>query len=203
MSKSAAVRKPATERRAETLKAADAEFAANGLAGRSLEAIAARVGVSHLRIVQMFGSKRSLFLEVVHAAFAAAESTLIGLCDTCRRLLRSEHTIGLVMLHGYDAAADEAVREAVKRRQLRLQEASTRLTGADAMPARTFFATGLVITVSTLLELPGQQGDAEWAAWILQLAAPPDGAMWDMCGSRPLTATALRGAGAACPAPYG
>jgi hypothetical protein len=69
VSESARVRNPASERRAEIMRAADAEFAANGLAGTRLEAIAARVGVSRPRIVQMFGSKRSLFLQVVHAAY--------------------------------------------------------------------------------------------------------------------------------------
>ncbi|MFF0008719.1 TetR/AcrR family transcriptional regulator [Streptomyces tibetensis] len=181
MSEAARVRKPASERRAEILKAADAEFAANGLAGARLEAIAARVGVSHPRIVQMFGSKRSLFLEVVHAAFdriegsfADAEHTLVGLGDAYRRLLHDEHTVGLVMLQSYAAAADETVREAVRERQLRLQDAISRLTGADAMQVRTFFATGLVLTVSTLLELPGRQDDIAWGIWALRLAAPAD-----------------------------
>lgn len=180
MSESARVRKPASERRAEIMKAADAEFAANGLAGTRLEAIAARVGVSHPRIVQMFGSKRSLFLEVVHAAFdriesafTEAEPTLIGLGDAYRRLLQGEHTVGLVMLQAYAAAADETVREEVRRRQLELQASIARLTGADALQVRTFFATGLIITVSTLLELPEQRADAAWSAWILELAAPP------------------------------
>lgn len=182
MSEPTRVRKPATERRAEILKAADAEFAANGLAGARLEAIAARVGISHPRVVQMFGSKRSLFLDVMHAAFDRieatfddAEPTLIGLGDAYRRLLlQNEHTVGLVMLQGYAAAADETVREAVRQRQLELQEAIARLTGADAMQVRTFFATGLVFTVSTLLELPERRADAAWGSWILQLAARPD-----------------------------
>ncbi|MEH0419774.1 TetR/AcrR family transcriptional regulator [Streptomyces sp. B21-083] len=180
MSRPVAVRKPASERRAEIMRAADAEFAANGLAGTRLEAIAARVGVSHPRIVQMFGSKRSLFLDVTHAAFdqieaafADAEPSLTGLGDAYRSLLQREPTIGLVMLQGYAAAADEPVREAVRERQLRLQEAIAGLTGADAMQVRTFFATGLVFTVSTLLELPDQRADAEWGAWLLRLAAPP------------------------------
>lgn len=162
--------------------AAEAEFAAKGFAGSRLEAIAVPVGISHPRIVQMFGTKRRLFLDVVHAvfdrieaAFTAAEPTLTGLGDAYRGLLHSEPTTGLVLLQGYAATADETVREEVKQRQLQLQEAITRLTGADAMQVRTFFATGLVFTVSTLLELPERHADAEWGAWILKLAAPPDG----------------------------
>ncbi|WP_212747276.1 hypothetical protein [Streptomyces montanus] len=62
----------------------------------------------------------------------------------------------------------------MRQRQLQLQATIGRLTGADAMQVRTFFATGLIFTVSTLLELPERRADAAWGAWILQLAAPPD-----------------------------
>jgi AcrR family transcriptional regulator len=174
------VRKPAAERRVEIMRAADVEFAAHGLEGTRLEAIAERVGVSHPRVVQMFGSKRSLFLAVVHAAFdrieatfADTERTLIGLGDAYRRLLQSERTVGLVMLQGYAAAADETVREVVRQRQLGLQETITGLTGADTMQVRTFLATGLVLTVSTVLELPERRADMAWGEWALRLVAPP------------------------------
>lgn len=182
MSPDAITRKPAAVRRAEIIKAADAEFAMNGLAGARLEAIGARAGVSHPRIVQMFGSKRELFLAVVHAAFdrieAAfedAEPTLPMLGDAYGRLLQAEPTVGLIVLHGYAAAADEAVREAVRRRHLALQESVVRLAGCDALQVRTFFATGLILTVSTMLDLPEQRADVAWSAWILDLAAPPGG----------------------------
>lgn len=180
MNADAAARKPAAVRRAEIIRAADTEFAANGLAGARLEAIGARAGISHPRIVQMFGSKRDLFLEVVHAAFDRIETTfenadhtLPALGAAYGRLLQNERTVGLVVLHGYAAAADETVREAVRRRHLGLQRLVARLTGGDALQVRTFFATGLIVTVSTLLDLPEQRADAAWSAWILDLAAPP------------------------------
>jgi hypothetical protein len=44
------------------------------------------------------------------------------------------------------------------------------MTGADAMQVRTFFATGLIMTVSMVLDLPDQHADAVWSAWILGLA---------------------------------
>ncbi|NUO43843.1 MAG: TetR family transcriptional regulator [Streptomyces sp.] len=180
MTGSVAPRKPAAQRRAEILEAAAAEFAAKGLAGARLEAIAARVGVSHPRVVQMSGSKRNLFLEVVHAAFDRieatfenAEPTLVALGDAYGRLLRSHRTVGLVVMQGYAAAADESVREAVGRRHLRLQHLVARLSGADMLQVRTFFATGLVLTVTLLLELPDVRADTAWSAWILGLTAPP------------------------------
>jgi AcrR family transcriptional regulator len=174
---SAGVRKPAAQRRAEILRAAEGEFASTGLAGTRLEAIAAEVGVSHPRVVQMFGTKHSLFLEVIHAvfdrveaAFAAAEPTLAGLGDAYRKLLRGESAIGLVMLQGYAAAADEAVRAAVRQRQIGLERVIADRTGADDLRVRTFFAAGLALTVSAVLELSDGRADTAWGAWILDVA---------------------------------
>ncbi|MDX2546810.1 TetR/AcrR family transcriptional regulator [Streptomyces sp. WI04-05B] len=167
-------RKPAAVRRAEIMEAADAEFAQKGLSGAGIEAIAARVGISHPRIVQMFGSKRELFLQVVHAAydrieavFEGAEPTLGALGDAYRRLLESRPTVGLALLQAYAASGDAVVQESVRRRQLDLQQAITRVTGADPMQVRSFFATGLILTVSTVLDLPGRRADMEWCAWII------------------------------------
>ncbi|MGB0094754.1 MAG: hypothetical protein WBP81_19750, partial [Solirubrobacteraceae bacterium] len=53
-----------------------------------------------------------------------------------------------------------------------LQRTVAQLTGADALQVRTFFATGLVITVSTALALPGRRTDATWGARLLELVDP-------------------------------
>jgi AcrR family transcriptional regulator len=176
------VRKPASVRRLEILEAAAIEFAETGLAGTGLEVIAARAGISHPRIVQMFGSKRALFVEVVEAIFERVtaafvdatdrESTLVSLGDAYRRLLQRDRTVALVVLQGYAAAGDEAVRAAVACRYLALQHTVGELTGADALQIRTFFATGLVVTISTALALPGKRTDATWGAWLLALVEP-------------------------------
>jgi AcrR family transcriptional regulator len=179
VSEGAPVRLPAAARRAGILEAAELEFARNGLAGGRLDAIAERAGISHPRVVQMFGSKKKLFLEVVdiafgkiEVAFERAEPALAALGLAYLKLLRRERTIGLVVLQGYSAAADADVQEAVRRRHLDLMASVARLTGADALQVRTFFATGLVQTVSTALELSEQRTNTAWSAWILQLADP-------------------------------
>lgn len=172
-------RKPAAARRAEIVEAAGVEFGAQGLAGARLDAIAARVGVTQPRVVQMFGSKRNLFLAVLDsafdkilAAFEAAEPGLIPLGEAYRQLLRRDPNVGLVMLHGYAAAADPVVRDAVRRRYLEIHRRVARLTGADALQQRTFFATGLVLTVSTVLDMPQRRVDVAWSAWILDRSLP-------------------------------
>lgn len=178
------VRKPASVRRAEILQAATIEFAETGLSGTPLEAIAARAQISHPRIVQMFGSKQALFLEVIDivfdrvvVAFADAAGASIAnsgtapltkLGDAYRRLLQRDRTVSLVMLQGFAAAAEPTVRDSVARRYLALQRTVTELTGADTLQVRTFIATGLVTTVSTALALPGRRTDSRWAAWMLE-----------------------------------
>jgi AcrR family transcriptional regulator len=173
-------RKPAAVRRAEIMEAADAEFALKGLSGAGIEAIAARVGISHPRVVQMFGSKRDLFLQVVHAAydrieatFESAEPTLSALGDAYRHLLQSRPTVGLILLQAYAAAGDTSVQESVRQRQLDLQQTITRLTEADPMQVRSFFATGLVLTVSTVLDLPERRADMEWCTWVIGFTDAP------------------------------
>jgi AcrR family transcriptional regulator len=177
-------RKPASVRRAEIVDAAAVEFAESGLAGTRLEAIAGRADISHPRIVQMFGSKQALFLAVVDAtfdriaaAFTAAAgrarvsdgaTPLIALGDAYRRLLQRDRTVALMMLQSYAAAGDDAVRQAVARRHIALQHAVAELTGADELEVRTFIATGLVVTISTALALPGKRTDAAWGAWLLE-----------------------------------
>lgn len=182
MSESAPARLPAAARRTQIIEAAEVEFARNGLAGGRLDAIAERAGISHPRIVQMFGTKKKLFLEVVdvvfakiEAAFERAQPTLPALGNAYLKLLRRERTVGLVMLQGYAAAADGDVQEAVRRHHLELMKSIATLTGADASRVRTFFATGLVQTVSTALELSDQRADTAWSAWLLQLVDPASG----------------------------
>lgn len=179
------VRKPASVRRAEILEAAAVEFAETGLAGTRLEAIAARADISHPRVVQMFGSKRALFLEVVETIFdrvasafreaaeAHAELTpLVAMGDAYRKLLQRDRTTALMMLQSYAAAGDDDVREAVAQRYLALQRTVADLTSADPMQVRTFIATGFIVTVSTALALPGKRTDATWAAWLLEQTKP-------------------------------
>jgi AcrR family transcriptional regulator len=187
----ATARKPAAVRRMEILNAAVVEFGDTGLAGTGLEAIAARAGVSHPRVVQMFGTKRALFLEVLEAVFdrvdsgfveaagrprvAESSSPLVTLGEAYRRILRRDRSVALVMLQGYAAAADDVVQETVSRRYLALQRTVADLTGGNPLQVRTFFATGLVVTVSTALNLSGKRADATWGAWLLDLVDPGEG----------------------------
>lgn len=180
-------RKPAPLRRAEIMTAAAVSFAETGFAGTSVEAIAAGVDVSHPRIIQMFGSKRALFLDVVAAAYDRITAEfhavalkypegavpLIALGQAYRDLLSSDRTVALVILQGYAAAGDSSMRGAVAAHHIALTKTIIALSGADALDVRTFFATGLIITVSTALDLNDARNDEAWAATLLNGKVQP------------------------------
>ncbi|MDQ7785375.1 MAG: TetR/AcrR family transcriptional regulator [Desulfomonilaceae bacterium] len=61
----------AEERKSQILAAARTLFAQKGYSDVSLDEIAAEVGVSRPRVIQLFGSKQSIYEAIVEAAYAA------------------------------------------------------------------------------------------------------------------------------------
>ena len=59
------------ERRAQVLSAARTLFAKEGYAEVTLDDIAAQVGVSRPRIIQLFGSKRNIYETIAEAAYSS------------------------------------------------------------------------------------------------------------------------------------
>jgi hypothetical protein len=88
--------------------------------------------------------------------------------DAYRRLLRRERSLGLVMLQAYAAASSDEIRGAVRQRYLDLERVVAEVTGAGANEVRAFMASGLVLTISTVLQLPAARRDAAWGAWLLE-----------------------------------
>jgi hypothetical protein len=92
--------------------------------------------------------------------------------DAYRRLLQRDRSVALLtpLLRG------RCRRRRAPTRHPASPGAATgggQLTGVDALPVRTFFATGLVVTVSTALALPGRRTDMTWGGWLLELVNPP------------------------------
>lgn len=61
----------AAQRRAQILAAARTLFAGKGYAEVTLDEIAARVGVSRPRVIQLFGSKQSIYEAIAEAAYTS------------------------------------------------------------------------------------------------------------------------------------
>lgn len=91
-----------TDRRDQVLDAAVVEFGEHGLHGARIETIAKRAGISHPYLVQLFSSKRDLFVAAMDRAFEHMEAAFTdavqrddgdpirALGEAYRRLLRDD-----------------------------------------------------------------------------------------------------------------
>src|SRR5512146_1968859 len=163
-----AVRLTAEERRTDVVAAASHEFAARGYAGTSTQAIAERAGVSQPYLFQLFGTKKELFIEAVHACFARTRATFEASARTVpaasadptsvleamgcsyHDLLRDRDMLRL-QLHAYAACDDPEIRAVVRGEWSVLHETVTRLSGADPAAIHAWFAEGLLLNVAAAL----------------------------------------------------
>lgn len=158
----------ADERRTDVIAAASKEFAARGYAGTSTQAIAERAGVSQPYLFQLFGTKKELFIEAVHACFARTRATFEASARTVpaasadptsvleamgcsyHDLLRDRDMLRL-QLHAYAACDDPEIRAVVRGEWSVLHETVTRLSGADPAAIHAWFAEGMLLNVAAAL----------------------------------------------------
>jgi AcrR family transcriptional regulator len=171
-------RMPASERRAEIIQAAMAEFAMKGLHGTSTEDIAARAGVSQPYLFRLFGTKKDLFLAAVegcfgrvHDAFRLAvesepEDALEAMGHAYKGLLERREML-LLQLHAYAACSDPEVGAAVRRQYGELYRYVKQISGEDDECLREFFAHGMLMTVAAAMNLPAVLKTEAWACELL------------------------------------
>lgn len=158
-------RQSGEERRAAVIEAAIEEFAGRGYAGGSTETIARRVGISQPYVFRLFGTKRELFLAAVDAVFAhvqrvftvAAQSTQGDKLDAMGLAyegLRSRRHELLLLLQAFSASGEDEIRQEVRRRYRALFEEVRALSGASHTQVQNFFASGMLITIASVLDLP-------------------------------------------------
>jgi AcrR family transcriptional regulator len=164
----------ADERREAIVAAGMDEFAAGGLAGASVDAIARRAGVSQPYIYQLFGTKKELFLAVVRRGF---ERTRIAFEDAVRRHeagelndcdsalgamgiaymeLLADRTLLLVQLQAYAGCSDPDVQAVVRTEFHGLHRFVVEATGASGDEIHRFFAEGMLLNVGAAVQLPGE-----------------------------------------------
>jgi AcrR family transcriptional regulator len=165
----------AEDRRADVLDAAMREFARRGYYGTPTADIAKQAGISQAYLFRLYPTKQELFIasttrcfdnvraELEHAAaphpgdpeamFEAMGAKYVELVENRDMLLGQ--------LHAYAAGADPAVRDAVRAGYGRLVQAVRETTGADDERLRGFFAMGLLITITTALDM--HEIDEPWA----------------------------------------
>ena len=159
-------RKSADERREDILAVAIQHFAEGGYHGTSTEAIARDAGISQPYLFRLFRTKKELFLacddracEKVLEAFrrAAAEAEpghkLDAMGDAyVHELLPDRHALFMLM-QGYVAASDPAIREHVRRKYGEVITVVSELSGAPADEVWRFFAFGMHLNIVTVMDL--------------------------------------------------
>lgn len=167
-------RQRADERRDAIVAAGMDEFAAHGLAGASVDAIARRAGVSQPYVYQLFGTKKELFLAVARRAF---ERTRIAFEDAVRRHqagelfecdspmgamgiayveLLADRTLLLVQLQAYAACSDPDVQSVIRTEFSNLHRYIADTTGATPLELHQFFAEGMLMNVGAAIQLDGE-----------------------------------------------
>jgi AcrR family transcriptional regulator len=169
-------RMSAVDRRSQILALAAREFARAGLYGASTETIAREAGITQPYVFGIFGTKRSLFLEVVADSFAQltdgmreaaqGQTGLDALASMGARYndLLSDRTALQLQLQAYAACDDPEVRAAVRGHLADLWNTVESTTGLDAVTVKTFLAYGMLLNTNAALEL----GDvsSRWARGI-------------------------------------
>jgi len=161
------------ERRSQVLAIAADEFADHGLHGASTEAIARAAGITQAYVFRMFGTKKSLFLELVGAAFdrfsdamaQAAEGTggLDALTLMGGRYYESlaDRTTLLLQLQGFAACGDGEVRDLVRAKVARQWDTVAHATALDPVTVKSFLAFGMLL--SNMAALDVGELDEAWA----------------------------------------
>lgn len=154
-----------SERRAQILRIAAAEFAAQGPANASVDEIARQAGISQAYVFRLFGTKKSLFLELLDYAFermadglesAAAGSTGTEAFDRMGPKYMSmlgDHDLLRLQLHGIASSVDEAIREHTRAGIAKIWRTISVATGADDVAIKAFLGYAFLMTASTSLRL--------------------------------------------------
>ena len=172
-------RKSATERRDEILEAALVEFAAHGLDGGSIDAVAKAVGISQPYVYRLFGTKKQLFiatiercmrgtLEMFHTASAGlkGEDALRAIGEAYVERVASDPTYLHSQMQAYAACDDPEIREVVRRGYGELVEYVERVSGMPAEDVSHFFAKGMLLNVIASMDL--LEAEEGWAQRLIE-----------------------------------
>ncbi len=162
----------ADERREELVEAAIAEFARGGLGGTSTEAIARRAGISHAYLFRLLGTKRELFLAAIDRAFGRVIEVFAAVADSrpafadlgaaYQGMIEDGHELAF-QFQAYAACGDPDIRERVERRYVEIFDWVRRATGSTVDETRLFMATGLLISVGSLIGSDTLSPDGSWS----------------------------------------
>ena len=165
----------ANERRGDVLDAALVHCARRGYYGTPTAEIAKTAGISQAYLFRLYPTKQELFVastercfDAVIREFERAAAPHAGDPEAMRAAmgcryneLIADRDMLLSQLAAYAAGDDPVIRDAVRRSYGRLVEFVRVQTGSTDEELRSFFAMGLLITVTAALDIG--EIDAPWA----------------------------------------
>ena len=167
------VRSTAEQRRTQIRAAAAAAFATAGLHGTSVETIARTIGISEAYVFRLFGTKRSLFIEVVTDAFDAMTDGMVAAAGDAigvdalslmgaeyKNLLRNRERL-LLQMQGFAACGDPHVKRAVRAAFGRLWTRVAEVSGLEPLQVKSFIAFGMLLNDLAALDAPALR--SEWS----------------------------------------
>src|SRR3954468_2485467 len=171
----------ADQRREDVLEVAMGVFADRGFHGTSTAEVARAAGISHAYLFKLFPTKSELAIAVAERCFEHTYATFSDAGERARRdgeevlpaigtayaeLISDRETL-LVQLHSFTAAAaDPAVRDAVRGGFARLYELVSGESGASDEEVQGFFAHGMLINV--LFAIGADQLGEPWAKALVE-----------------------------------
>ena len=169
-------------RREALVEAATRAFAQRGYFGTSTARVAQEAGVSQPYIIQVFGTKETLFLEVHERAgklvsqqmydIAASSFDMTRFTVAYRNLL-VDRTLLLVMLHGFAASAVPAIGKAARELFATMYEILTTEAGATPEQARDFLGRGMLINTVLAIGMEEHVDENPWVEPLLDILMQP------------------------------
>ncbi|GAA3745969.1 TetR family transcriptional regulator [Leifsonia bigeumensis] len=165
------------------MRAATSEFAVGGYFGTSTARIAATAGVSQPYIIQVFGTKEALFLEVLERAgdiiVAQMESIGLDTFDLSRftsafRRTVLEESVMLVLQQGFAASTVPAVGAYVRGLLARMYLVLVEHANATPEEARDYLARGLLINTVLAMGYREHADEYPWVKPLIEVVIGPD-----------------------------
>ena len=170
-------------RRKELVEAATRAFAERGYFGTSTKRVAQEADVSQPYIIQVFGTKETLFLEVHDRAgklvsdqmhdIAASSFDMTRFTAAYRKLL-VDRSLLLVIMHGFAASAIPAIGHAARGLFATMYEILTTEAGATPEQARDFLGRGMLINAVLAIGIEEHVDENPWVKPLLDILLPPE-----------------------------
>ncbi|WEK62648.1 MAG: TetR/AcrR family transcriptional regulator [Candidatus Microbacterium colombiense] len=185
MTQRSSERIPSGERREQILAAASLVFGERGYFGATTDQIAKAAGISQPYVVRMFGSKETLFIEVLARASDKLLDTFSAVIDEWKATGSPDDRIGrllgtayvnlvedrgilLSLMQAFSMGHDAVIGAGARADFLRIYRLLREEAGFDPVAARSFLAEGMLLNTLLGLRLPEQYGVDEATTELLE-----------------------------------